>query len=135
MLLHSNFVAALLNDLFGIQARSGCFCAGPYLHRIYEIDEDWSCRMDAEAALGRHGAKFAFVRVNFSYTISEASFAYILEAVHLLANEGWKLLPLYRFDPVLGAVAPSERPPTAAAHAARRLVRLGRPRVPRTARD
>ena len=101
-LLHSNFVAALLNDLFGIQARSGCFCAGPYLHRIYEIDEDWSCRMDAEAALGRHGAKIAFVRVNFSYAISEASFAYILDAVHLLANEGWKLLPLYRFDPVSG---------------------------------
>src|SRR5581483_6440451 len=30
-LLHSNFVVALLGDLFGIQARSGCFCAGPYL--------------------------------------------------------------------------------------------------------
>src|SRR4029077_4022482 len=30
-LLHSHFVAAVLNDLFGIQARSGCFCAGPYL--------------------------------------------------------------------------------------------------------
>ena len=32
-LLHHNFVVALLSDLFGIQARSGCFCAGPYLHR------------------------------------------------------------------------------------------------------
>jgi selenocysteine lyase/cysteine desulfurase len=27
--LHHNFVVALLNDLFGIQSRGGCLCAGP----------------------------------------------------------------------------------------------------------
>ena len=27
--LHHNFVSTLLNDLFGIQARGGCACAGP----------------------------------------------------------------------------------------------------------
>ena len=40
--LHANFVVAVLSDLFGIQARSGCFCAGPYIHRMYPIDEQWS---------------------------------------------------------------------------------------------
>ena len=30
LFLHHNFVSALLNDLFGIQARGGCSCAGPY---------------------------------------------------------------------------------------------------------
>jgi hypothetical protein len=29
-------------------------------------------------------------------------FDYIVEAVHLIATEGWKLLPLYRFDPGTG---------------------------------
>ena len=28
--LHWNFVSMLLSDLFGIQTRSGCMCAGPY---------------------------------------------------------------------------------------------------------
>ncbi len=28
--LHHNFVCAALNDLFGLQARGGCACAGPY---------------------------------------------------------------------------------------------------------
>lgn len=28
--LHHNFVSVLLNDLYGIQARGGCACAGPY---------------------------------------------------------------------------------------------------------
>ena len=28
--LHHNYVSTLLNDLFGIQSRGGCACAGPY---------------------------------------------------------------------------------------------------------
>jgi selenocysteine lyase/cysteine desulfurase len=101
-LLHSHFVAALLNDLFGIQSRSGCFCAGPYVHRMYPIDDVWSQRMDAEASLGHLGAKLAFVRVNFNYFTSEPVFNYIVEAMNIVASDGWKLLPLYRFDPFSG---------------------------------
>ena len=101
-LLHANFVVAVLSDLFGIQARSGCFCAGPYIHRMFPIDEQWSRRMDAEVAKGHMGAKLAFTRLTFNYFISEAVFEYIVDAVHLVAREGWKLLPLYRFDPDSG---------------------------------
>ncbi len=101
-LLHSNFVVTVLSDLFGIQARSGCFCAGPYIHRLYPVDEVWSRRMHLEASRGNHGAKLGFVRIGFNYFISEAVFEYLVEAVHLLADEGWKLLPFYRFDPHTG---------------------------------
>ena len=101
-LLHANFVAAVLSDLFGIQVRSGCFCAGPYLHRLYGIDDDASERMLSEIARGHEGAKLAFTRVTFGYHTTETVFEYILEAVHLLADHGWKLLPLYRFDPSSG---------------------------------
>jgi len=101
-LLHANFVAALLNDLFGIQARSGCFCAGPYIHRLYGIDDRWSDRMSAQAVKGQMGALLSFTRVGFNYFISEPAFAYVLDAIHLIADEGWKLLPLYRFDPATG---------------------------------
>ena len=37
--LHGPFVATLLNDLFGIQARGGCACAGPYGHSLLDIDQ------------------------------------------------------------------------------------------------
>ena len=30
LFFHHHFLAALINDLLGIQARSGCACAGPY---------------------------------------------------------------------------------------------------------
>lgn len=35
--LHCHFVTRLLNDLFGIQARGGCGCAGPYVHALLGI--------------------------------------------------------------------------------------------------
>jgi selenocysteine lyase/cysteine desulfurase len=109
-MLHANFVVAVLSDLFGIQARSGCFCAGPYLHRLYPIDDGWSAAMHAQARLGRHGATLAFARVSFNYYISEAVLAYIIEAVNLIAEHGWRLLPLYRFDPGTGLWHHAEGP-------------------------
>ena len=102
-------MVALLSDLFGIQARSGCFCAGPYLHRRYAIDDDWSERMHAQCSVGQLGAKLSFSRLGFNYFISEQVFRYILEAVHLLANHAWKLLPLYRFDPATPCGATTTR--------------------------
>ena len=106
---------AVLSDLFGIQARSGCFCAGPYIHRIHPIDDAWSAAMHEQARQGYMGATLGFSRVSFGYYISEAVFDYIVEAVHLLAEQGWKLLPLYRFDPRTGrwrhVHARPERPP------------------------
>lgn len=39
--LHFNFVSALLNDLFGVQTRGGCQCAGPYGISIMGVT--WPC--------------------------------------------------------------------------------------------
>jgi selenocysteine lyase/cysteine desulfurase len=100
--LHHNFVVALLNDLFGIQSRGGCSCAGPYGHRLLGIDLETSHEFEREIARGCEGIKPGWVRVNFNYFISEGVFAYVLDAVDLVAREGWRLLPRYRFDPVSG---------------------------------
>ncbi len=97
--LHWNFVVALLNDLFGIQARGGCSCAGPYGHRLYEVGDEESHRFDQVVEAGYHGIKLGWFRVNFNYFISEGAFDYLVKAVHLVADEGWRLLPQYRFDP------------------------------------
>jgi hypothetical protein len=97
--LHHNYVVALLNDLFGIQARGGCSCAGPYGHRLLGIDIERSHAFGREISRGCEGIKPGWVRVNFNYFISEAVFSFILDAVDLVAREGWRLLPEYRFDP------------------------------------
>ncbi len=100
--LHHNFVVALLNDLFGIQSRGGCSCAGPYGHRLLGIDLERSREFEREIEHGCEGIKPGWVRVNFNYFISEAVFDYIVAAVALVAEHGWLLLPDYRFDPASG---------------------------------
>jgi selenocysteine lyase/cysteine desulfurase len=100
--LHHNFVVALLNDLFGIQTRGGCSCAGPYGHRLLHIDLERSHQFEAEIATGCEGIKPGWVRVNFNYFIDEAVCDYIVEAVRFVAREGWRLLGDYRFEPDSG---------------------------------
>jgi hypothetical protein len=100
--LHHNFVVALLNDLFGIQSRGGCSCAGPYGHRLLGIDIERSHEFEREISRGCEGIKPGWVRVNFNYFVSETMFQFILDAVALVASEGWKLLPQYRFEPPTG---------------------------------
>ncbi len=100
--LHHNFVVALLNDLFGIQSRGGCSCAGPYGHRLLGIDLDRSHEFEHEIAHGCEGIKPGWTRVSFNYFISETVFRYLVDAVDLVASDGWKLLPDYRFDPASG---------------------------------
>jgi selenocysteine lyase/cysteine desulfurase len=101
-MLHPNFVIALLDDLFGIQARSGCFCAGPYLHRLIGFDLDTSAAHEREVERGHLGMKLGFVRLSFNYFLSETVFEYLVEAVDFLADNARKLLPLYQFDPYSG---------------------------------
>jgi selenocysteine lyase/cysteine desulfurase len=100
--LHHNFVVALLNDLFGIQSRGGCGCAGPYGHRLLGIDIDTSKEFEREIVRGCEGIKPGWVRVNFNYFLSETQFQFIIDAIHLVARDGWRLLPHYSFDPDTG---------------------------------
>src|SRR5262249_904131 len=82
--LHHNFVVAVLNDLFGIQSRGGCSCAGPYGHRLLGIDLDRSHRFEQEIVAGCEGIKPGWVRVSFNYFIAESTFSYIVDAVDLV---------------------------------------------------
>lgn len=100
--LHHNYVVALLNDLFGIQSRGGCSCAGPYGHRLLGIDLEQSHEFEVEVAAGCEGIKPGWVRINFNYFISEAAFDFLVDAVDMVANQGIRLLPEYRFEPVTG---------------------------------
>ena len=100
--LHHNFVVAVLNDLFGIQSRGGCSCAGPYGHRLLGIDIERSHEFEREITGGCEGIKPGWVRVNFNYFISDTVADYVIEAVRMVARDGWRLLGDYVFDPASG---------------------------------
>lgn len=100
--LHYGFVVALLNDLFGIQVRGGCSCAGPYGHNLLDMDMDYSREIESQIRSGATVLRPGWVRLNFNYFIGEEEFTYLTRAVCLIAEHGWRLLPFYHCDSQTG---------------------------------
>jgi len=96
--LHHKFVTALLNDLFGIQSRAGCSCAGPYGHRLLDIDKDTSERYRNVVQEGLCGMKPGWCRVGLHWVMDDAEANYVIETVHFIARHGRQFLRLYDFD-------------------------------------
>ncbi|RLN77071.1 hypothetical protein BBJ28_00026254, partial [Nothophytophthora sp. Chile5] len=96
--LHHNFVCALLNDLFGIQTRGGCQCAGPYGARLLGLSPGHIAALGDAVAAKNEVLKPGVVRMSFPYFVDDDEMEYILEAVNFVASHGWKFLPQYAFD-------------------------------------
>lgn len=96
--LHYGFIVALLNDLFGIQARGGCSCAGPYGHTLLGMDLAYSRKLEAQIQQGQMILRPGWLRLNFNYFIDQNTFEYLLRAIELIAQYGYKFLPYYCFD-------------------------------------
>nr|KYP67848.1 putative cysteine desulfurase [Cajanus cajan] len=101
--LHGPFVATLLNDLFGIQARGGCACAGPYGHELLHINKSQSLAIRSAVQEGYIGVKPGWTRVSFPYYMSEEDFEYIQKAIEFLAVYGQRFIPLYSFNLMNGS--------------------------------
>ena len=111
--LHYGFVVSLLNDLFGIQVRGGCSCAGPYGHTLLGMDMEYSRAIEAQIQAGAMVLRPGWVRLNFNYFIDEAEFDYLVRAITLVAEHGWRLLPFYHFDTSAGVWRYQNRQPAA----------------------
>ena len=100
--LHYGFVVSLLNDLYGIQVRGGCSCAGPYGHSLLNMDMRYSKALETQIRSGSTLLRPGWVRLNFNYFISDAEFEYLLGALETIAEHGWRLLPCYQYDEASG---------------------------------
>ena len=96
--LHYGFVVALLNDVFGIQARGGCSCAGPYGHQLLDLSMAKSSALENQLHQGNMVLRPGWTRLNFNYFIDENTFEYLLAALALIAEHGWRLLACYQFN-------------------------------------
>ena len=93
--LHSSFVCAVLNDVFGIQVRGGCACAGPYALRILGIGVAASMALETLLLEQSEIMRPAFVRLSLPYFTSDSELEYALAALNAVADHGWRLLPIY----------------------------------------
>ncbi len=96
--LHYGFVVALLNDIFGIQARGGCSCAGPYGHELLDLSASRSAAIEGQLHEGYMVLRPGWTRLNFNYFIDQNTFDYLIGALTLVAEHGWRLLASYQFN-------------------------------------
>jgi len=100
LLLHHNFVTQVLNDLFGVQCRGGCMCAGPYSQRLLGIDERLSEEFLKELTKMEDNEilRPGYFRFSLPYYATAETVAFVVDAVKFVAMHGWKLLPQYTVD-------------------------------------
>jgi selenocysteine lyase/cysteine desulfurase len=90
-LVHHQLVTRIMSDCFGIQARGGCACAGPYVHRLLDIDEAQSQAIHQAIRLGAELDKPGFVRVNFSPLMTDAELETLIACVEQVAVDSESL--------------------------------------------
>ncbi|KAF4654840.1 hypothetical protein FOL47_009766 [Perkinsus chesapeaki] len=97
--LHYNFVSCVLNDIFGIQARGGCACAGPYGEALLGLAGENAERFE-QIALSTKDMIFkpGFVRVGVHFTMTQEELEYLAEAILWIADKGWMLMPAYTIN-------------------------------------
>jgi selenocysteine lyase/cysteine desulfurase len=97
-ILHPKFVTKLLNDLFGIQSRAGCSCAGPYGHLLLDITDEQSSKYRDAIQNGFLGLKPGWVRINIHYSFGEKDVDFLAKAIAFVAKNGHLFLPKYKFN-------------------------------------
>ncbi|MDA7965744.1 aminotransferase class V-fold PLP-dependent enzyme [Ruegeria sp.] len=97
--VHQQLFTRMLSDIYGIQARGGCACAGPYAHRLLGIDRATSDALHAALSAGEEMKKPGWVRLNFSYLMREETVQFIIDSVNDLSYRTQEFAPFYTADP------------------------------------
>lgn len=105
-LVHHQLVTRILSDCFGIQARGGCACAGPYVHRLLDIDGAQSRAIHSAIRAGEELDKPGFVRVNFSPLMDDAEFAVLIDCVEQVADNSDSLSRHFVANPATAVFEP-----------------------------
>ena len=109
--VHHNLVAKLLNDIFGIQVRPGCSCAGPYGHWLLGIDDELSRYHRNRIDRGLLDLKPGWIRVTFNELNSFDDVKYVLSAIEELSGAWQTHTHGYSQDISTGAFSNQAAPP------------------------
>ncbi len=96
--LHPRYITTLLNDLFGIQSRAGCSCAGPYGHQLLGIDKATSEEFRAMIQKGVNSIKPGWVRINLHYSMAQETVDFLMDAIEFVAENAVYFLQEYEMD-------------------------------------
>jgi selenocysteine lyase/cysteine desulfurase len=85
--IHYNLLVRLLNDLFGIQVRGGCACAGTYGHYLLEVSYEKSAEITDKINHGDLSEKPGWVRWSLHPTLTNNEVEMMITALKdIIAN-------------------------------------------------
>ena len=79
--IHYNLLVKLLNDLYGIQVRGGCACAGTYGHFLLEVSHELSEEITRRIDQGDLSLKPGWVRWSLHPTMTNQEIKSFVEAL------------------------------------------------------
>ncbi|MBB2201514.1 aminotransferase class V-fold PLP-dependent enzyme [Gluconacetobacter tumulisoli] len=97
-MIHQQLFTRMLSDGYGIQARGGCACAGPYAHRLLGIDAARSQALRTAILAGEEIDKPGWTRLNFSVLMDDTKAGKIIAAVDELARNPYPMADFYVGD-------------------------------------
>jgi selenocysteine lyase/cysteine desulfurase len=100
--VHHNFIVRLLNDLYGIQVRGGCSCAGTYGHYLFHIDKNSSKTFTDLIDKGDSSLKPGWVRVSLHPTMTNDELEFVVCAVKDIIDNAKTLEKDYFLDKETG---------------------------------
>lgn len=84
--VHYNLMVKLLNDLYGIQVRGGCACAGTYGHYMLNVTYEDSHEITKRINSGDLSVKPGWVRASLHPTMTDEELEILLVAVEDIAK-------------------------------------------------
>jgi selenocysteine lyase/cysteine desulfurase len=84
--LHFNLFVKLLNDLYGIQMRGGCACAGTYGHYLLDVSYETSHEITSLISSGDLSKKPGWLRMSIHPTMTNDELNYIMDGVDYIAR-------------------------------------------------
>ncbi|MCX7736316.1 MAG: aminotransferase class V-fold PLP-dependent enzyme [Candidatus Kapabacteria bacterium] len=97
--IHYNFLVRLLNDVYGIQSRGGCSCAGTYGHILLNVDIMKSKKITEKIDLGDSSIKPGWVRISFHPTNTNEEIEYVINSIEEISKEYKKYESYYQRRP------------------------------------
>ncbi len=107
--LHYNYVCAILNDLFGVQSRGGCQCAGPYSQHLLgltKIVDGNEVPSEANAAIENALIHYkdraellrpGFTRLSLPFKgLCNEEVDYVIQALTWVSKHAWAIMCQYR---------------------------------------
>ncbi len=80
--IHFNLMVKLLNDIYGIQMRGGCSCAGTYGHYLLHIDPSRSKKITTMIDNHDFSEKPGWVRFSLHPTMTEEELYFIMNGIN-----------------------------------------------------